>query len=75
MSNLQQLKLASIVQKQVLKLSKKAITFSSGRLPSRTFSFSQKVLMENRDAAQVVGLSNSLKIESHAYYRVSHIEV
>jgi len=54
MSNLQQLKLASIVQKQVLKLSKKATTFS-GRLPSRTFSFSQKVLMENRDAAQVVG--------------------
>ena len=55
MSNLQQLKLASIVQKQVLKLSKKATTFSSGRLLSRTFSFSQKILMENRDAAQVVG--------------------
>ena len=55
MSNLQQLKLASIVQKQVLKLSKKATTFSSGRLLSRTFSFSQNFLMENRDAAQVVG--------------------
>ena len=53
MSNLQQLKLASIVQKQVLKLSKKATTFSSGRLLSRTFS--QNFLMENRDAAQVVG--------------------
>ena len=54
MSNLQQLKLASIVQKQVLKLSKKATTFS-GRLKSRTFSFSKIFLMENRDAAQVVG--------------------